>query len=152
VAHQHYKGTGQMHSFRGFLVDEGQDKIRIEGATGEIAWRITKFEIMVTEPGEQSSEHVVQIWREEQDTISNTVNFDNDELLGMAWLGFGATTGPTNFLVSIFDNQLFVRNLYIGSKDASGNSKSVNYYIELEEVKVSAAGMAQLAVAATRRT
>jgi hypothetical protein len=27
-----------------------------------------------------------------------------------------------------------------------------NYYIELEEVKVSAAGMAQLAVAAARRT
>jgi len=36
--------------------------------------------------------------------------------------------------VSIFDNQLFVRNLFVGSADASGNGKSVNYYIELELV------------------
>ena len=35
---------------------------------------------------------------------------------------------------------------------ANSGAAAINYYIELEEVKVSAAGMAQLAVAAARRT
>jgi len=154
MAHQHYKGTGQMHSFRGLLADGGQDKIRIEGATGQIAWRISKFEIFPNLPGTEASESTIQIWREEQDTISSdtaTVDFKNDELLAASFLGLGSNAKETSAVVTIFDNALFVRNIYTTHTNTDGTG-SCNYYIELEEVKVSAAGMAQLAVAAARRT
>ena len=156
MAHQHYKGTGQMHSFRGLLTAGKQGKIRIEGATGEIAWRLTKFSIIQKSPGASGSdnESLVQIWREEQsDPTVTTINFDNDELLGVAYATNNPTSeqNPMNLRI-IFDNALFVRNLWITYADVRGVDDPCNYYIELEEVKVSKAGMAQLAVAAARRT
>jgi len=153
MAHQHYKGTGQMHSFRGLLADVGQDKIRIQGATGEIAWRITKFEIIDGAPGTLNTENIVKIYREEQSTPDGDVNFNDDELLGVGvWIFNSSNPQYSTTSAVIFDNSLFVRNIYITNKDVSANANRCNYYIELEEVKVSAAGMAQLAVAAARRT
>jgi hypothetical protein len=153
VAHQHYKGTGQMHSFRGLLADGGQDKIRIEGATGEIAWRITKFQILTSAPGNASQETVVKIYREKQTTVptsSATVDFVDNELLA-AGIFIASGSIAAYSMITIFDNALFSRNIYVTNTD-NNDSNSCNYYIELEEVKVSAAGMAQLAVAAARRT
>jgi len=148
MAHTHYTGTGKMHSFRGLLEDDVQRKVSIQGATGEIAWRITKFQIM---PGNfnVADEYNVSIYREEQDSLTTTFNFTEDELLAAAYLENSASTGDFVSPTVIFDNALFSRNIYISLKSQSGNN--CNYYIELEEVKVSAAGMAQLAVAAARR-
>jgi len=151
VAHQHYKGTGQMHSFRGLLADGAQDKIRIEGATGEIAWRITKLELIAANPGTQNQETTLKIFREEQSAITGTIDFNDDELLAVGLYHSSASINYPVSLITIFDNALFTRNIYVTQKDNDA-TQSCNYYIELEEVKVSAAGMAQLAVAAARRT
>jgi len=151
VAHQHYKGTGQMHSFRGLLGDGGQDKIRIEGATGEIAWRITKFQVLPETPSTASPESIVKIYREEQTSVTALINFNDNELLGAAYYSGADVPSQPHDEVIIFDNDLFVRNIYVTHLDNDA-SININYYIELEEVKVSAAGMAQLAVAAARRT
>jgi len=151
MAHMHYKGTGKVHSFRGLLVDQAQNEIRIQGPVGAIAWRITKFEIMPELPGASYSESIVQIWREEQTSASSTINFDNDELLAAAFVA--ADTQAHAYYSTptiIFDNALFSRNIWVTNQELQGTN--TNYYIELEEVKVSAAGMAQLAVAAARRT
>ena len=160
MAHMHYSGTGKMHSFRGLLANGGQDRIRIQGSVGAIAWRINKLELIPRDPGFASQEAIVQIWREKQTTVpttagSATVDFSNDELLAAGWLPQGnisptGTAGRGGIDV-IFDNTLFVRNIYVTQTDNEGNANPCNYYIELEEVKVSAAGMAQLSVAAARR-
>jgi len=150
MAHQHYKGTGQMHSFRGLLADGGQDKIRIEGATGEIAWRITKFELLPNTPGVAEYMHVGKIYREEQSSVDGVIDFTNTELLAAGYLVGSNATNTTESLSVIFDNALFTRNIWVTNKDID-LVQSLNYYIELEEVKLSAAGMAQLAVAAARR-
>jgi len=153
VAHQHYKGTGQMHSFRGLLVDGEQRKIRIEGATGEIAWRITKFEGLPNVPFTLDQEDILKVYREEQSSVDGIVNFDDAELLAaltQKWLSATDNGGVSSTVV--FDNSLFSRNIYVTHKDVGAGGRDYNYYIELEEVKVSAAGMAQLAVAAARRT
>jgi len=154
--HMHYKGTGKVHSFRGLLADGGQQRIRIQGPVGAIAWRITKLELMPNLPGDGTQESLVKIYREEQDTVpltGATVDFAEDELLAAAFVGqtsTGSQYPPVQHVV--FDNILFVRNIWITHTEQTGNTNSCNYYIELEEVKVSAAGMAQLAVAAARRT
>jgi len=153
MAHTHYKGTGKVHSFRGLLADGKQQKIRIQGPVGAVAWRITKFEIFPNLPGTSASESTIQIWREEQDSVSSdtaTVDFSNEELLAASFLGVGTNSKESSSVVTIFDNALFVRNIYVAHTNTDGTD-TCNYYIELEEVKVSAAGMAQLAVAAARR-
>jgi hypothetical protein len=152
--HTHYKGTGKVHSFRGLLTDSAdgnQNKIDIEGSVGAIAWRVTKFLTIQVEPGEDNVEHITKIYREEQSTVNNSIDFRDDELLGVAYYTEGASDSYPGFVTVIFDNALFVRNIYVTHADQGGAS-SVNYYIELEEVTVSAAGKAQLAVAAARRT
>jgi len=154
MAHMHYKGTGKVHSFRGLLADGGQRKIRIQGPVGAIAWRITKLEGFPNLPGTQDCESVLQIFREEQSAVSitiATVDFDNAETLAASFYVDAASGSAGPVLTTIMDNALFVRNIWITHTDTSG-SQNMNYYIELEEVKVSKAGMAQLAVAAARRT
>jgi len=151
MAHMHYTGTGRMHSFRGLLEDGGQQRIRIQGSVGAIAWRITKFQAMGLNEN-QTYETSLMIFREFQDTLTTEVNFDDDELLGALLYG---DTGSSGTYVSrpavIFDNALFVRNIYITHSSIAGDHVALNYYLELEEVKVSAAGIAQLSVAAARR-
>jgi len=155
--HTHYKGTGKVHSFRGFLTGGGgtgtQDEINIEGSVGAIAWRVTKFEIMDGAPGTLNTENIVKIYREEQSTIDGVVNFNDDELLGVGvWVFNSSNPQYSTTSAVIFDNSIFVRNIWVTHKEVSGNDNSCNYYIELEEVTVSAAGKAQLALAAARRT
>jgi len=155
--HKHYKGTGRVHSFRGLLTGGGvtgtQDEINIEGSVGAIAWRVTKFEIMDGAPGTLNTENIVKIYREEQSTIDGVVNFKDDELLGVGvWVFNASNPQYSTTSAVIFDSALFVRNIWVTHKEVSGNDNSCNYYIELEEVTVSAAGKAQLALAAARRT
>jgi len=151
MAHQHYNGTGKIHSFRGLLADGAQERIRIQGATGEIAWRITKFQIMPNNFN-TADEYNISVFREDPPAAYDfgTFDFTNDELLAAAYLENNATAGDFVLSTVIFDNTLFVRNIHIVLSSQAG--KACNYYIELEEVKVNAAGMAQLAVAAARRT
>jgi len=151
MAHMHYTGTGKMHSFRGLLADGAQERIRIQGSVGAIAWRIVKFELMAELPGVSDSESIIKVYRDEQSSIDGVINFNDAELLAAGfWRAATGTDRPMTDKV-IFDNTLFSRNIYITHSDVD-SAFSCNYYIELEEVKVSAAGMAQLAVAAARRT
>ncbi len=153
MVHMHYKGTGKVHSFRGLLADGKQRKIRIQGPVGAIAWRITKFQGASTTPGAVEAANVLKVYRESQSSIDATVDFTDAELI--AAIDFRQHTnenyGVTANII-IFDNALFSRDLYVTQKDVADNDVPLNYYLELEEVKVSAAGMAQLAVAASRRT
>jgi len=149
MAHIDFKSTGKTHTFKGILADGAQDRIRIQGAVGAIAWRITKFQVMPPSP-DTNVESTIKIYREEQDSIVNTIDFSEDELLAAAVLNFSSSYlyGPEPIIY--FNTALFVRNIYISHRIADVDA-SVNYYIELEEVRVSAAGMSQLAVAAARR-
>jgi len=149
--HTHYKGTGKVHSFRGLLGDEKQHKIRIQGPVGAIAWRIVKLNVITAAPAGSATEHVVKIFREEQASVTGTVDFNDDELLGVAVWTNAVGYGFEGEMAIVFDNTLFSRNIYVTQSELTG-SASCNYYIELEEVKISKAGMAQLAVAAARRT
>jgi hypothetical protein len=155
MTHIHYKSTGKVHSFRGYLVDGAQDKIDIQGPTGDRAWRITKFEVMPNYPGGATQEAVLQVWREEQATLVTSgarINFDEDELLAAAYyVQYGLPAQGQNAAIITFDNALFVRNIWVTFTDNDSDLTFFNYYIELEEVKVAKAGMAQLSLAAARR-
>jgi len=151
--HTHYKGTGKVHSFRGLLKDGEQEEINIEGSVGAIAWRITKFQIMPENPHNANVvNHVMKLLRNFPSSITATVNFGDAELLGVAtYTEDPGVRDMAGYGIVIFDNDLFNRNIFITNKELHNNLAG-NYYIELEEVTVNAAGMAQLALASARRT
>ena len=151
MTHIHYKGTGNIHSFKGQLVSGDQAKIDIQGPTGDRAWRISKFEIMGGLPGANSQRCIVKVYRESQAAVDAVVNFESDnELLGAAlWFNKVTIDFPISSTI-VFDNALFSRNIYVTAKDLE-DVAPCNYYLELEEVRLSKSGMAQLALAASRR-
>ena len=53
-------------------------------------------------------------------------------------------------VISIFDNILFSRNIFVSQYDNDGD-RALNYYIELEEVPVNAATLMQLKLGVARK-
>jgi len=146
-----HKPKHNVHSFRGLLADGGQDEINLERSNVNLAFRITKFELMSNGPKAADLVGIVKVWREEQTTITSvTIDFSDPDLLAVGlWREGNAMTEPATFQ-SIFDNILFSRNIYVTNVDADG-SGSMNYYLEIEEVPVTASTLMQLKLGVARK-
>ena len=145
-----HKPKHKVHSFRGLLADGGQDEINLERSTLNLAYRIIKFQVVGAAVGTSNYESVSQIWKEEQSSAVATIDFTNNDLLGIGI--FTAEHGAHQFpedMTIIFDNTLFSRNIYVTQQCLQ--SGSVNYYLELEEVPVSAAALMQLKLGVARK-
>jgi hypothetical protein len=123
-------------TFRGLLEDGGTETIRLSTNTGLTGYKILKFELFPQNPGEANAESVVKVFTIEPDSVESTVNFDDPTILGVASMG-NSTAGnvypPT--LTVVFDNVVFNQDIYVTHKETSG-SESVNYYLELEQIKL----------------
>ena len=126
-------------TFRGLLADGGQDRIRLQTIKGKVGYRITKLQLLQQEPGENSVEHVVKIYKSEQSTINNTINFTDSDLLAAGYYTEGASANYPGFISVIFDSEIFNQDIYITQADADG-SESCNYYLELEVIPLDDAG------------
>ena len=124
-------------SFKGQLADGGMETIRLATNNGLMGYKIHKFQLMVNEFGGTSNEHTVQLFTYEQAAASAVVNFDNSELLGAAQISNssnGASYPPG--IQVVFDNVKFNQDIYITHVDNAA-SDPINYYLELEQVKLS---------------
>ena len=122
-------------TFRGLLEDGGQDRIRLQTIKGKVGYRIVKFQIMGETPYEAANaEHIMKIYKEEQSSVTNTIHFTDNALLGVSILN-SASAGYTNpsTPVIIFDMEIFNQDIYITHIETT-SSVSCNYYIELEVV------------------
>ena len=126
-------------SFRGQIVDGGQDTIVLHTNNGSTGYRVVKFQIFPVKPGATNHvENVVQIWKEEQATVPTTnpdVDFSDNRLLGAAYLtdDVNLASGPDSIV--IFDNEIFNQDIYVTHTDVNG-TLACNYYIELEQIKL----------------
>jgi len=144
-----HKPKHKVHSFRGLLGDGGEDEINLERSNVNIAYRLTKFQCM--QDGFGNTEMVIKIYREEQGTPTNAIDFGEPDLLGACMLS-ASSSGESNpdDIIIIFDATiLFSRNIYIGAA-ASSNADPTNYYIEIEEVPVGAATLMQIKLGTAR--
>jgi len=144
-----HKPRHKVHSFRGALGDSGQDKINLERQNVTLAYRIVKFSIITNSPGTATLVHVVKIYKEKQTSVTGTIDFTDPNLLGCA-VNQGLQAGNSDIQI-IFENEIFSRNIYLTAKEIVGASGTVNYYIELEEVPVSAATLMQLKLGVARK-
>jgi hypothetical protein len=121
-------------SFRGKLVDGGQDQINLETIRGTTGYRVIKFQIMMEQPGNTAQESVVKIYKVSQTTIptsAGTVDFSDNTLLAAAFQD--TNVHPTE--VVIFDNETFNQDIYITYTDnGAGTAEDINYHIELEQM------------------
>jgi len=125
-------------SFRGLIADGAQDTITLHTNNGSMGYRIVKFQIMPHKFGTSGRDYesVVKIYKIEQPSVGGDVNFSNQTLLGAAVAGGNADMTQYNTTpVIIFDNEIFNQDIYITHHERDGN-ESINYYIELEQVKL----------------
>ena len=127
----------KVKSFRGILLDGAQDTIRLSTKNGLIGYKINKFEIMSANPSAGTGEHIVKIFTFEQTTVTGTVNFADPTLLAAATLKTNSSSGnPETIQQVIFDNVKFNQDIFVTGIDVN-DSNAINYYIELEQVKLS---------------
>ena len=132
-----YEGATMIKSFRGLMLDGAQDTIVLHTNDGSMGYRVVKFEIMNNIPGTLDHENIVKIYKVKQTTIDGVVDFSDQTLIGAAFRSGDATSNnyPEDITV-IFDGEVFNQDIYITNKEVSGNAALMNYYIELEQVKL----------------
>jgi len=122
-------------TFRGQLADGGQDTIRLSTNNGLTGYRILKLELMPPAPGISSGESVVKVFSILQETIDALVNFENPLLMATGYYQ-SEPSSYSDFLNIVFDNVVFNQDIFITNKDARGGATAMNYYLELEQVKL----------------
>jgi len=130
-----YAGVTMIKTFRGLIADGSQDTIVLHTNDGSIGYRIVKFQAIGKEPGQQHQEHTLKIYKVSQSAVSNEVDFSNQTLLGVVYVGDNADQGYPFFTTIIFDSEIFNQDIYITHEDTVG-SQPCNYYLELEQVKL----------------
>ena len=124
-------------SFRGQIVDGGQDTIVLHTIDGSTGYRIVKFQTMSADPyAGDAAEHITKIYKTEQTAFDGAVDFSDNTLLGAAIVnnhtnGYSDPSVP----VIIFDQEIFNQDIYVTHVDTQG-AVACNYYIELEQIKL----------------
>ena len=128
-------------SFRGMidssLGNDAQDTISLHTNDGSTGYRIVKMQIFPNQPGAVDTEGTVKVYKIPQTTIDALVDFEDNTLLAAAY--YTQNDGPNttaNTIISIFDNEIFNQDITVVYDEISGTQQKMNYYIELEIVKL----------------
>jgi len=126
-------------TFRGLIAHNTQDTIVLHTNDGSTGYRIVKFQIMNKEAGASANEleSTVKIYKVQQTTIDAEIDFSENTLLGAAQLGTHGSFGtyPQSTII-IFDSEIFNQDIYITHTNLHADVSPVNYYIELEQVRL----------------
>jgi len=123
-------------SFRGKLAVNQVETIFLHTNTGSMGYRIVKFQIVSALPFQASDEHIVQIWKVPPSGGLTTIDFSDQTLLGVGLIN-NESAGYRYAIADtiIFDHTIFNQDIYVTAANSDGTS-AVNYYIELEQVKL----------------
>ena len=124
-------------TFKGNLTDGEQDTIHLTGGDADTGYKIKTFEIISSVPMAAAAEAVVKIYLVSQSTATATVDFSDDTLIGVATYSETDSLNYPLTQVIIFDNETFNQDIYVTYKSASTTTAGMNYFIELEEIKLS---------------
>jgi len=132
-----YEGALMIKTFRGLMADQTQDTIVLHTNDGSTGYRIVKFETIGATPGASNQESVTKIYKVSQTAIDGTIDFSDNTLLGAAvtTTSVDQEDFPLNNAI-IFDGEIFNQDIYVTHFDVK-TGESANYYIELEQVKLS---------------
>jgi len=123
-------------TYRGLIANGAQDILPLHTPDGKTGYRIVKFEVMPNNPGASFYENVVKIYKTLQTSIDGLIDFSDNALLAAAYIEGDNNNIYRDGIIVTFDTEIFNQDIYITNNDATGQAKPVNYYIELEQIKL----------------
>ena len=123
-------------TFRGKLASSGIQEILLSTVDGLTGYSINKLQLFPPNAGSTSYENIVQVFTEKPETASAEVNFNNPLLLACAYMEGNASNQYSDMINVVFDAVKFNQDIYISNVDADGDTEAVNFYLELEQVKL----------------
>ena len=121
-------------TFRGLLKSDQVQTINLHTTDGSIGYRIKKFDVISHRPGALEYEATLTVSKVNFTPASDIDLSDNTILAVAYWHGYYSTNEPQTGEKVVFDQEIFNQDIYVGNKDRQGNE--MNYYIELEQVKL----------------
>ena len=122
-------------SYRGLIADGGQDTINLHTNDGKTGYKIVKMQLIGEQPGTTNIEATVKVFSVPQTTVTNNIDFSDNTLLAAGHHAKGNNTSEVVSDIVVFDNITFTQDIYVTAIDPQA-SEPVNYYIELEQVKL----------------
>ena len=130
-------------TFRGQLagLDAGSsDTIVLHTNDGSTGYQINKLQIIQKSPGAVNCEGLVVIWKVPPTTAqiaATTIDLSDNTILAIAFYS-GQTSAQTysEDMTIIFDKEIFNQDIYLTYIDVATSNDAMNYYIELEQVKL----------------
>tara|TARA_Y100000361_G_scaffold112581_1_gene102841 strand:- start:664 stop:1107 length:444 start_codon:yes stop_codon:yes gene_type:complete len=122
-------------SFKGLILDDTSQTIRLSTNNGLTGYKIIKFQIMPSKIGVAHQNAVVKVFSKDNSLAPDTtITFDDPTLLAAARYVDRVNVEMSE--ATIFDNMVFNQDIVIQYKDADAATE-INYYLELEKVKLS---------------
>ena len=124
-------------SFRGLLADTEIETIRLSTNNGLTGYKIKKFQLFVAgDFGTVAQESLVQLYTVPQTAAKATTSFDDPTLLACALLTTNTSPAYPTVQDVVFDSVAINQDIYITHVENNG-SQSINYHLELEQIKLS---------------
>jgi len=123
-------------SFRGNIESGNVQTIPLHTNDGSTGYKIVKFEAMFENHAGLTTEATLKIYSVNQTSVDGVIDFSDQTLLGAAFIENNNTTTSFGGKTIIFDNMIFNQDIYVTYIEA-GSAQAGNYYIELEQVKLS---------------
>jgi len=137
-----HEGTTMIKTFRGKIADEGADTIVLHTNDGSVGYRIVKLLVIPNDPTDQTSiDAIIKIYSVDQfpsppgPGVTDTVDFSDNTLLGVAFYSSSATLMPGSTVI-VFDQMVFNQDIYLTNSINGTAGREMNYYIELEQIKL----------------
>ena len=125
-------------TFKGKIPMGTQEKIHLSTRDGLIGYKIKKFQIESEVPGTANFELVGKIYLTDQtSSIGPTIDFSDSDLVAAQFnSGSNGWGGNLPDSAIIIDSEIINQDIYVTVDCAAGTTNPVNFYIELEQIKL----------------
>jgi len=128
--------SNRILSYKGQMASSSLETILLSTRKGEVGYRIRKLQTITDQPSAYDVEGLLKIYKDPQTTPDASVDFADNRLLAVSYSTFGNQPYEVTNSVVLFDQEIFNQDIYLTYIDAGGNTRPMNYYLELEVIKL----------------
>ena len=125
----------KIKSFRGKIADGEIQTIALHTNDGSIGYRIVKMDLIATIGN--NMECCLKVYSTAQSSATVEIDFSDNTLLAAG--NYTSDTSSEHFAINesiFFDNVTFNQDIHITAKKQTSMDVELNYYIELEQIKL----------------